>query len=403
MNLDGRRIGPWEIDRRVGEGGVGMVFRCHHHQHPERLGALKVLRGGAVMPQQDERFAREARILRALAHPGVVQLLDVLLDHDPPCLVMEYVEGSGLDVRLAQGGPLGVGDVLSLGDQLGQALEYIHARGICHRDLKPANILLQPEEGAGLRRFRSRLVDFGIALESGRTRLTEAGIALGTVLYTPPEWISTNDLDPVRWDLFSLGVVLYEALIGHIPYNVQEAGGGRNAIFRILSLKERCLPLDPGVDWPVALRELLRDMTAPEPQDRLGSANELLRRLAWVRHEVEGQGQPVAWIRCVNGDLPGMRYPIRYGITRVGRRDRVGQSEGPEVDLTDQERNQLRRWVSRLHAELSFDGSGLVVTDRDSANGTFVNQSPLPRGQARRIAPGDVISFGRLSFVVEGT
>ncbi len=396
MSMTGRQIGPWVVDEPIGAGGMGAVFRCHQALQPERQGALKVLRGLGEREHR-ERFLREAWVLQNLSHPAIVRLLDVLLDEEPPCLVMERAPGRTLRALIHERGPLSVEEVVTLAEPLASALAYLHARGVYHRDLKPANILVHAPEGDAP--WEVQLVDFGIALEEGRTRLTSQGFAPGTALYAPPEWLSSEHPDPARWDLFSLGALLYESLVGSLPYVGEPSTPGEAAILRVVAEKEHHLPLDPGPRCPPSLRSLLRALTKLDPAARLGDAAGALAALALVREELAGRGPPLYWLRCLNGEQPDARYPLRYGLTRIGRGPCA--DAGARVDLREQERMQRLSWVSRDHAELRVGPSGLTLADRGSVNGTYVGDSPLAPGEERALRVGATLLVGRLELQIE--
>ena len=199
----GDRIGPYEVTARVGEGGMGEVYKAVD----TRLGrtvAIKLLKD-----QFSERFEREARAVAALNHPNVCHLYDV----GPDYLVMEFVVGTPIkptnDIEKA----------IDLARQIADALRAAHTAGIVHRDLKPDNILVTPDGAI-------KILDFGLATSTGpstdsdllMTRgVTEAGVAVGTVAYMSPEQ-ARGDVVDARSDLWSFGVVLYELLAGRKPF-----------------------------------------------------------------------------------------------------------------------------------------------------------------------------------------
>jgi len=237
----------------LGRGGMADVFRGED-QVLGRAVAIKVLRGVEGSESERGRFEAEARVLAGLSHPGLVTLLDVGSDNGDDFLVMELVDGPTLSTRL--GTPLPDAEVADVGRQVAQALAYAHGQGVIHRDVKPGNILLG-------RDGRVKLADFGIArLVDQATRHTEAGMAIGSPAYLAPEQVSGTDVTAAA-DVWSLGLVLLEALTGHREY----AGTSTEAALARLTRP----PVVPD-ELPGQWRSLLRAMTAPEPDDRPDAA-----------------------------------------------------------------------------------------------------------------------------------
>lgn len=254
---EGTRIDQWVIDRVLGLGGMGAVYLCHHHADHSTLVAMKCL--GSAAPDASGRFVREAKILASLDHPAIPKFLG--FSFDPCYLVMEYVHGKSLQQVQR---PQPVDRVLSIGLQLAEALVYVHAQGVTHRDIKPANVIVQ-EDGW------IKLVDFGISLQDGGTRHTQVGTLMGTLAYVPPEALEIDSTDGVSWDLYSMGVMLYELLTGQVAF---ASGDGPRAARegRILRLKSSMSHLDPGAAFTSEVRALIRDLTARTPERRMRTA-----------------------------------------------------------------------------------------------------------------------------------
>ena len=203
----------YELHELLGRGGMGAVYRARHTRL-DRLVALKVLLPDlGAEPSFAERFAREAKALARLRHPGIVGIHDFGRAGTFFYLVMDYVDGASLRDLLVQG-RLGARDVLAYVPQLCDALQYAHDQGIVHRDIKPENILI---DGDG----RVHIADFGLAKLTGADAdplpLTRSAQMVGTPHYMAPEQIQCSHLVDHRADLYSLGVVLYEMLTGQLP------------------------------------------------------------------------------------------------------------------------------------------------------------------------------------------
>ena len=276
MYRPGDRIDAWIVDGVLGRGGMGAVYRCHQADLPDIKAAVKVLLLEA--PEGSEsRFAREAAVLARLSHPAIVTFRQISLTHRPPFLVMDLVEGTSLDQQLDQG-PVPLARVIELGLALAGALQHTHEQGVCHRDVKPANVILG-DDG------RSKLVDFGIALEEDGVALTRTGMVPGSAPYAPPEIFHDDDLDPKRWDVYGLGVTLFEALTGQQAFD-GGSGSLERQLARIVMAKHGHQPLDPGQGVPGPMRELIQDMTTSDPDDRIQAMSEVARRLRRVQRQL---------------------------------------------------------------------------------------------------------------------
>ena len=269
----GTRLGPYEIEGLVGEGGMATVYLARGSRG---LVALKVLHPHfAMLPAHVERFAREARAASALHHRHVIEVLDVGADGERPYLVMEYAPGETLADRLARVRRLAAVGMVAVMLPIVSAVSAAHAAGIIHRDLKPDNVILARQEGGG---ERPVLLDFGISkmLEGPKGRaLTQAGQVLGTPYYLSPEQIRTEELDG-RTDVYSLGVMLYECATGVRQFQSEQS------VFVLMAEILLGQPTAPAQLEPSISAELeaviLRAM-APRREDRFPTADALGRAL----------------------------------------------------------------------------------------------------------------------------
>ncbi|MBA3497158.1 MAG: protein kinase, partial [Gemmatimonadales bacterium] len=202
----------YELDRQVGQGGMATVFLARDLKH-ERQVAIKVLRPELSASLGADRFLREIRVAANLQHPNVLGLYDSGESDGLLYYVMPFIEGESLRDRLDREQQLPIHDALQITREAAEALEYAHKRGVVHRDIKPENILLLG--GHAL------VADFGIARavsQAGGDKLTQTGMAIGTPHYMSPEQSLGSDHVDARSDVYSLGCVLYELLIGQPPF-----------------------------------------------------------------------------------------------------------------------------------------------------------------------------------------
>ncbi|MEP7357064.1 MAG: protein kinase [Anaerolineales bacterium] len=213
--LQGQWLGKYRVLEPLGAGGMARVYRAHHAQL-DRDVAIKVLRSDlAGDPEFLARFHREARAVAALRHPNIVQVFDFDAQGDVVYMVMELLEGDSLKARLghtrARAERMPVGEAARVMLDALAGLAYAHGEGLIHRDLKPANLMLT-------RRGQAVLTDFGIAQIVGGAPLTMAGTLMGSLHYMAPEQGQLGQYD-ARSDVYALGVVLYEMLVGRVPFD----------------------------------------------------------------------------------------------------------------------------------------------------------------------------------------
>jgi eukaryotic-like serine/threonine-protein kinase len=201
--------GRYRLERQIGAGGTARVWVAFDTVLERRV-AIKMLDVQNV-PEQIERFRREARAIAQLQHPNIVGVLDTGEHDGVPFIVLEYVEGETLKERIRRLGPLTITESVAIAIEVARALDAAHARGIVHRDVKPQNILLDPEGGA-------KVADFGIARSGADASITQGGRVLGTTDYVSPEQ-ALGQRVMGQSDLYSLGVVLYECLVGSVPFS----------------------------------------------------------------------------------------------------------------------------------------------------------------------------------------
>jgi serine/threonine protein kinase len=276
--LDGR----YEVLGRLGEGGVGVVYRGRQ-THLGRFVAIKVLHQDAAgIPEWRRRFEREAKALSALAHPNVVPVTDFGIDGGVPFLVMELLQGKTLGALLKEG-PLPLARTLDIVRQTLRGLAFAHGKGIVHRDLKPANVFLQelPDQADHV-----RLLDFGMAkfLEGSGSRtvpenLTRAGIVFGTPAYMSPEQVKAGIVD-ARSDVYTAGILLFELLAGRRPFLADSYEGYLGA--HLTQPVPALAKLRPKIPAARLFQALIERAMAKKPAERFADAGAMLAGLEAV-------------------------------------------------------------------------------------------------------------------------
>jgi TolB-like protein/tRNA A-37 threonylcarbamoyl transferase component Bud32 len=273
----GDMLGPYRVLAKLGEGGMGQVWRAHDTRL-QRDVALKVLPTETLGDETARaRLVREARLASKLNHPHICTIYEVGESDGQTFVAMELVEGLSLSARLAEG-PLPVEQVLRYGEQMADALAHAHGRGVVHRDFKSANVVVTPEG-------QVKVLDFGLAKQLTDTQLadattvsrhtlTEAGTVAGTLAYMAPEQLKGQAAD-ARSDIWALGVVLYELAAGQRPFQGQTGFELSSAI-----LSQPLRPLPSSVPAPLA--GVIDRCLAKEPGERYQQGKEVRAALEAV-------------------------------------------------------------------------------------------------------------------------
>lgn len=260
----------YQIMRELGRGGMGVVHLAHDPLL-ERDVAIKVVSPDLLSEDAVERFKREARVVAKMDHPGIVPIHDIGEHEGSLYFIMPFVQGTSLRSFLNEGS-LSLGDVIDIGIQVAEALDYSHTQGVVHRDIKPENIMVARQDSS----VRVRVTDFGLAMASTENRLTRTGSVVGTMSYLSPEQLSTKTVD-VRTDIYSLGVVLYECLTGKPPFS----GEVQSVLYRIAH-ESPDPPRMLGAEIQEELENIIMQCMEKDPAKRPQHAKELADAL--IRH-----------------------------------------------------------------------------------------------------------------------
>ena len=261
--------GQYDIIREVGRGGMAIVFQARDLKH-DRTVALKMLRPELAVTLASDRFLREIRIAAGLSHPHILALYDSGIADERLYYVTPFVEGESLSELIQRTGPLTVERAVAIARDVASALSYAHERGIIHRDIKPGNVLVTAKDAV--------VADFGIAralAQVGDDRLTESGLALGTLTYMAPEQ-AAGQVD-ARSDIYSLGCTLYEMLAGRPPF------GGGGVMLMAQHARATFTPIRSiRGDVSPKLAAVVDRALAKDPQDRFATADDFLEALGEV-------------------------------------------------------------------------------------------------------------------------
>lgn len=254
----------YRLEAKLGSGGMSTVYLARDTTL-DRPVAVKVMhREMSEQPDQLERFRQEARAVAKISHPNVVSVIDAGEDGGHPYIVFEYVEGETLKQRINRVGALDTQEALAYAIEIGRGLSIAHTRNLVHRDIKPQNVLIDPEG-------RAKLTDFGISRQLEQDGMTATGRVLGTTDYVAPEQAMGHGVDP-RSDVYSLGVVLYEMLVGQVPFHADSQVGVamKHVNEELPDVQQR----RPEVSAAAAL--VVERATAKDPAERYQDVGEMI-------------------------------------------------------------------------------------------------------------------------------
>lgn len=285
----------YEILRKIGDGGMAFVYQARD-KLLNRIVAVKVLRPEFVDDQEFlVKFKREAEAVASLSHPNIVNVYDVGEDGKVHYIVMEYVDGQNLKEIIQDEGSLEEYTALDIAKQIARALSAAHRNGIIHRDIKPHNILIS-KDGRQV-----KVADFGIAKAVSSSTMTNMGSVIGSVHYISPEQAKGKHLTS-NADLYSLGIVLYEMIIGRVPFS-----GDSPISIALKHINEDIAFTDQDkINIPNSVRTIISKLTQKEPANRYQTAEELIEDIEFVERNI---------------DLPYIKDYNNFATTDVDRRD----------------------------------------------------------------------------------
>jgi serine/threonine protein kinase/Flp pilus assembly protein TadD len=275
MDMIGRTISHYKILSKLGEGGMGVVYKAEDTKL-HRFVALKFLHPDLTRDEEAKaRFIHEAQAASALQHNNICTIHEIDETKDGRLFIaMDCYDGETLKEKIAKG-PLAMEEALDIACQAATGLSKAHEAGMVHRDIKPANILITRDGPV-------KIVDFGLAKLSGRTRLTRTGTSAGTVCYMSPEQLRGADVDH-RSDIRALGVVLYEMIAGELPFR-----GDYEQAMSYSIVNESPKPVRSSrTDVPAEVESVIEKTLSKEPEERYQSSNELIDALKALKRRFE--------------------------------------------------------------------------------------------------------------------
>ncbi|MDD2377258.1 MAG: Stk1 family PASTA domain-containing Ser/Thr kinase [Bacilli bacterium] len=268
MIIKGQKINErYQIIRTIGEGGMANVYLAHD-TILDRNVAVKILRGDLATDDKFvKKFQREAISASSLSHPNIVEMYDVGEDNGQYFIVMEYIDGKTLKTVIKKRGPLIIPEIIDIMLQLTSAIACAHESYIIHRDIKPQNVMIL-DDG------RVKITDFGIAIASNATELTQTNSVMGSVHYLPPEQANGSGAT-IKSDIYSLGILMFELLTGKVPFK------GDNAVEVALKQMKEKIPSvrKTNPDIPQSIENIVFKATAKNPKNRYDSVTEMYEDL----------------------------------------------------------------------------------------------------------------------------
>ena len=413
-DLIGKTLNRYKILDKVGEGGIGAVYRAYDNIL-QRDVAIKVMRPEyARQPNFRERFLEEARAVARLDHPSIVKVHDFGQTDELLYIVMEYIPGNNLREILnnlrAQNQWVVLTEAIQIVQQTAQAIEYAHNQGLLHRDIKPENLMLKQEPGNGLP-YRVVLTDLGLAKVLAESGAAGEGEVIGTPGYISPEHALGQETD-ARSDIYSLGVLLYELSVGRSPFPARTI----SEAVRYHTEEPLTKPRSLRPDLPIALERVILRALERDPARRFTAASELNQALEEIKPSVH----EAAYTPTSNEDTVSLvtqyehtqastlppdggsrnledlrRYHIEIlapdsSITTVQLKPSgmtIGREEDNDIVLDSPK-------VSRRHARIQHDGVKFWVSDLNSRNGTFLGETRLIPGEPETWTPDKAMKIG---------
>lgn len=365
------------IDER-GSGSFGAVYIARDLQS-NYLYAAKVMHlDHAYDSELLERFKREAYILQGLNDPHIVRIVDYGNDNNLYFIIMHHVDGQNLKYYILTSGPMEPLRVLNYVLQAAEGLDAAHKRGVVHRDIKPQNILINNKGVV-------KIADFGLARSRDMPTITSSDKFMGTAYYSAPEQVMRGHSADIRSDLYSLAIVLFEALAGQPPYT------GGTAVDIILKHQSEEIPSICRLrsDLPPEMDAFMQKAMAKLPDARYQTPREFIAALEQVQQRMRGTGPVLPQARLII-ITTGQTFVLSGASMIVGREDPKREIH-PDIQINDPSMT-----LGRKHALITNAQGTWSVEDQNSRNKTRLNDEVLQPYEPHPLKDGDMLHFGRV-------
>ena len=388
----GKTIGPYIIQEQLGQGGMATVYKAYHPDLDRHV-AIKVI-DASLAKEKDfiERFKREARVIAKFDNVHIVPVYDLGQYKGQPFYVLKLIDGRTLRERINASPPSNF-DIMEVVFAVGDALQYAHRCGVLHRDIKPSNVMIA-------RDGKIYLTDFGLAKFIENTSSLTGERIIGTPHYISPEQAQNIQKIDEGTDIYSFGVMIYEMVVGCLPYD------GKTAFSIIEYHIRRPPPLPTSIkpDLPSEVEAVILKAIAKNRSDRYDSVASLVKAFqkAWVAYT---DLQTISATKTAAPREPmllgegGNQFILTMEKTTLGR-DSGAKNIFNDIDLSDLDEKKI---VSRRHAMIQVQNNEFYLHDLNSHNGTFLNGERIAPNRPCELKSGDLIEFGsggvKLRFV----
>ncbi len=365
ISLSESTIEDYKLTKKIGQGGMASVYLGENPKKNPNKVALKILDVALDEDSQyTRRFKREAYISSKLNHPNIVRILKYGIKEDMHYIAMEYVDGKDLGYFIKSRKRFTITEIINILTMVCAGLDNAHRKGVIHRDIKPQNLILDSKH-------QVKITDFGIAkIINVSSFTTKEEQVMGTTFYMSPEQINGKGIDH-RTDIYSLGIVAYELLVGVTPYD-------SNTPWEVVKghLYSTPFPLKRRrKDVPDFLVSTINKCISKKKEDRFKDVGSLVLALKNKKPpEIKTKGR--AHLDLVGKDL---KYPLGYKEVYIGRK------EINHIVVEDM-------YASKRHAKIKIERNSYILEDLDSRNGTFINNRKITN---QKLKDSDVIKVGK--------
>ena len=380
INLNVGRIikGRYKLIDERGSGSFGEVYIARDLRTNYLYVAKIMYPDHAYDNELLERFKREAYILQSLNDPHIVRIIDYGNDGNTYFIIMHHIDGQNLKYYITNYGPIEPLRAINYVLQIADGLDAAYKIGVVHRDIKPQNILISNKGVV-------KIVDFGLSRSKESPTITSSDKFMGTAFYTAPEQVMSSHSADIRSDLYSLGVVLFEALSGYPPYTAS------TVVDIILKHQTEDVPsicrMHPGL--PYELDAFMQKAMAKQPDARYQTPREFIHALEQIQQRIRGPIPAIPQARLVIIST-GQTFVLTGTGLIVGREDPKREIH-PDIQIDDPTMT-----LGRVHARFMNEKGTWMIEDQNSRNKTRLNGKILHPYESMPLKDGDLLHFGRV-------